>query len=69
MTASRPAKPITDCREIDIPELSNTLRWYAEAIDKVFDNVAPTGPEFLGLIVREPVGVVGQVSFRGTSQR
>lgn len=54
-------KPITDCREIDIPELSNTLRWYAEAIDKVFDNVAPTGPEFLGLIVREPVGVVGQV--------
>ena len=54
-------KPITDCREVDLPETVKTFRWYAEAIDKVFDAVAPTGPDALGLIVREPIGVVGAV--------
>ena len=54
-------KPITDCREVDLPETVKTFRWYAEAIDKVFDAVAPTGPDALGLIVREPLGVVGAV--------
>ena len=54
-------KPITDTRDVDLPETVKTFRWYAEAIDKVFDAVAPTGPEALGLIVREPIGVVGAV--------
>ena len=54
-------KPITDCREVDLPETVKTFRWYAEAIDKLFDSIAPTGPEALGLIVREPIGVVGAV--------
>jgi gamma-glutamyl-gamma-aminobutyraldehyde dehydrogenase len=54
-------KPITDCREGDLPETIRTLRWFAEAADKLFDTVAPTGPDALGLIVREPVGVVGAV--------
>ena len=52
-------KPITDCREVDLPDTVKTFRWYAEAIDKLFDAVAPTGPDALGLIVREPIGVVG----------
>jgi gamma-glutamyl-gamma-aminobutyraldehyde dehydrogenase len=54
-------KPITDCREVDIPETVRTFRWYAEALDKVFDAVAPTGHDALGLIIREPIGVVGAV--------
>ena len=54
-------KPITDCRDSDVPETIKTFRWFAEAIDKVFDAVAPTGPDALGLIVREPIGVVGAV--------
>ena len=54
-------KPITDCREIDIPETAKTFRWYAEAADKLYDSVAPTGPDNLGLILREPVGVVAAV--------
>jgi acyl-CoA reductase-like NAD-dependent aldehyde dehydrogenase len=54
-------KPITDTRDVDLPETVKTFRWYAEAIDKVFDAIAPTGPEALGLIVREPIGVVGAV--------
>jgi 4-(gamma-glutamylamino)butanal dehydrogenase len=54
-------KPITDCRTFDMPDVVNTLRWYAEAVDKVFGKVSPTGPGHLGLIVREPTGVVGAV--------
>jgi 4-(gamma-glutamylamino)butanal dehydrogenase len=54
-------KPITDCRTIDVPETIKTFRWYAEAVDKIFGAVAPTGPGHLGLIVREPVGVVAAV--------
>jgi 4-(gamma-glutamylamino)butanal dehydrogenase len=54
-------KPITDCRDFDIPDVLNTLRWYAEAADKVFGKTSPTGADHVGLIVREPVGVVGGV--------
>jgi acyl-CoA reductase-like NAD-dependent aldehyde dehydrogenase len=61
LDALEAGKPITDARDVDLPETVKTLRWYAEAIDKVFDAVAPTGPEALGLIVREPIGVVGAV--------
>ncbi len=38
-----------------------TIRWYAEAIDKVFGKVSPTGADNVGLVVREPAGVVGIV--------
>ena len=42
-------KPITDCEELDLPDVVNTLRWYAEVLDKVFDKVSPTGRENLAL--------------------
>ena len=61
LDALEAGKPIKDCREIDVPETTKTFRWYGEAADKLFDSVAPTGPEYLGLIVREPIGVVGAV--------
>ena len=61
LEAMEAGKPITDCREVDLPETVRTFRWYAEAVDKLYDAVAPTGPEQLGLVVSEPVGVVGAV--------
>ncbi len=54
-------KPISDCEDLDLPDVIHTIRWYAEAIDKVFGKISPTGSQALGLIVREPVGVVGAV--------
>ncbi len=54
-------KPITDCREGDIPESAETFRWFAQAIDKVYDRVAPTGIDVVARITREPIGVVGAV--------
>ncbi len=54
-------KPVEDCRSIDIPETANTIRWHAEAIDKVYDTIAPTADDALAMIRREPIGVVGAV--------
>ncbi|WP_046117995.1 aldehyde dehydrogenase [Sinorhizobium sp. PC2] len=38
-----------------------TFRYYAEAIDKVYGEVAPTAENVLGLVYREPVGVVAAI--------
>lgn len=54
-------KPITECLNTDIPATIETFYWYAEAIDKCFGKIAPTGQDALGLIVNEPIGVVGAV--------
>jgi gamma-glutamyl-gamma-aminobutyraldehyde dehydrogenase len=54
-------KPITDCENLDLPDVIATIRWYAEAIDKTFGKISPTGSDALALISREPVGVVGAV--------
>lgn len=54
-------KPITECLNTDMPATLDTFRWYAEAIDKCYGRVAPTGPDAMGLIVKEPIGVVGVV--------
>jgi acyl-CoA reductase-like NAD-dependent aldehyde dehydrogenase len=54
-------KPITDSLKIDIPGAARCIQWYAEAIDKVYDQIAPTGPGALALITREPLGVVGAI--------
>ncbi len=40
---------------------AGTFRYYAETIDKVYGEIAPTAQNILGLIHREPVGVVGVI--------
>lgn len=40
---------------------AGTFRYYAEAIDKVYGEIAPTAPNVLGLVHREPVGVVAAI--------
>jgi len=54
-------KPIHDSRRTDVPLATETVQYYAEAIDKVYDEVAPTHPSSVVMIVREPLGVVGAV--------
>jgi len=54
-------KPVRDARMVDIAAVVRCLDWTAEAIDKVYGEVAPTGPDELGLITREPLGVVGAI--------
>ena len=40
---------------------AGTFRYYAEAIDKIYGEIAPTAENVLGLIHREPVGVVAAI--------
>jgi len=54
-------KPIGDSMAVDIPSAANCIRWYGEAVDKIYDEVAPTGPNALATITREPMGVVGAI--------
>ena len=54
-------KPISESRTIDVNVVLDTLQWYAECPDKLYDEIAPTGPNQLATITREPVGVVGAV--------
>ena len=54
-------KPIRFARSVDVPAAARCIAWYAEAIDKVYDEIAPTGPSALALITREPMGVVGAI--------
>lgn len=41
---------------------ANAARWIAEATDKIYDSIAPTGSETLAMIRREPCGVVGIIT-------
>ena len=54
-------KPIRDATRVDVPLATECIAWYGEAIDKVYDEIAPTGPDAHVSIVREPLGVVGAV--------
>ncbi len=40
---------------------AGTFRYYAEACDKIYGEIAPTADNTLGLIHKEPVGVVGAI--------
>jgi acyl-CoA reductase-like NAD-dependent aldehyde dehydrogenase len=54
-------KPISDSLAVDVSSTARCITWYAEAIDKIYDEVAPTGPDALALVTREPVGVVAAI--------
>jgi len=54
-------KPISECVLTDLPETIITIKWHAEAIDKIYDQVSPANADAVGLITREPLGVVGCV--------
>jgi gamma-glutamyl-gamma-aminobutyraldehyde dehydrogenase len=54
-------KPIRECALTDVPETVNCLQWHAEATDKLYDQVSPSGDDALGLVIREPAGVVACV--------
>jgi len=54
-------KPIGDALAVDVPASVRCMNWTAEAIDKVYGEVAPTGPDELGLITREPLGVIAAI--------
>ncbi|MEM7243562.1 MAG: aldehyde dehydrogenase [Pseudomonadota bacterium] len=58
MESLESGKPILDCQTVDLPEAIHTIKWHAEAADKIYDQTSPTGDDAISMIVREPIGVV-----------
>ena len=54
-------KPIANSLEVDVANCAECIAYYAELADKLFDEVAPTGPDDLALVRREPLGVIGAI--------
>lgn len=54
-------KPISASAGGDIPGSIQAIQWYAEAADKVYDEISPYRPDSVSLITREPIGVVAAV--------
>lgn len=55
-------KPVEYAMANDLPGSVTFLRWYAEYIDKIYDEVAPSDSNSLITITREPCGVVGLIT-------
>ena len=54
-------KPVMDAYNVDVPGAAHVFAWYGEALDKVYDQVAPTAHNALATITREALGVVAAV--------
>ena len=54
-------KPVMDAYTLDVPGAAQVFAWYAESLDKLYDQVAPTGPGTLATITRVPLGVIAAV--------
>jgi aldehyde dehydrogenase (NAD+) len=53
--------PIRDARALDVPRTAATFRYFGGMADKYEGTVVPAERGFLNYVVREPVGVVGQI--------
>ena len=54
-------KPIADSLAVDLPLSVACVRWYGEAVDKLYDEIAPTPGTAISLMRRAPLGVVAAV--------
>ncbi|BCL76678.1 aldehyde dehydrogenase [Jeongeupia sp. HS-3] len=54
-------KPISDALGVDVAGAAYCVQWFAEAIDKVGGEVVPVAGNLLGMVTREPLGVVAAV--------
>ncbi|ODR98220.1 aldehyde dehydrogenase [Methyloceanibacter superfactus] len=54
-------KPINDALSVDVPGAIRTLRYYAEALDKIYGEVGPGTGDRFSFTVEEPLGVVGAI--------
>ena len=53
--------PLRDSRNLDVPRTAACFRYFGGMADKLQGDVVPVESGFLNYLLREPVGVVGQV--------
>ena len=54
-------KPISDTAGYDALAVARNIQWYAETVDKTYDEIAPAPKNALAMITREPLGVIGAI--------
>jgi acyl-CoA reductase-like NAD-dependent aldehyde dehydrogenase len=54
-------KTISDALNADLPATISCFKWFAESIDKIYDEIAPSAPDRVIMMRREPLGVVACV--------
>lgn len=54
-------KPLRACLTGDVPGSIACLEWHAEYADKSYGSISPSGDSAVGMIVKEPAGVVACV--------
>jgi len=53
--------PVRDVRNLDVPRTVAAFRYFGGIADKVEGRIVPVDAGFLNYVIREPVGVVGQI--------
>lgn len=54
-------KPYADSMSIDLPEVINTIRYYAGYADKIHGQTIPTSKQKFAYTLRQPIGVCAQI--------
>ena len=55
-------KPVMASLNVDVALAANCIQYYAELCDKLYDEIAPTGPNDRALVRKVPIGVIGAIT-------
>lgn len=55
-------RPVNDAVSWDVPFTAEGIRFFAEFADKIGGDIAPTQSDHLGLVIAEPIGVIGAIA-------
>lgn len=55
-------KPVMASLNVDVALAANCIQYYAELCDKLYDEVAPTGPNDRAIVRKVPLGVIGAIT-------
>lgn len=55
-------KPVMASLTVDVRLCADGIQYYAEMIDKMYDEIAPTGPKARALVRKVPLGVIGAIT-------
>jgi gamma-glutamyl-gamma-aminobutyraldehyde dehydrogenase len=55
-------KPVLVSLNVDVRLCADGIQYYGEMIDKLYDEIAPTGPNARALVRKVPLGVIGAIT-------
>ncbi len=61
LEATNTGHPVRDCLGLDVPRTALCFRYFGGMADKLEGSVIPVDAGFLNYLLREPIGVVGQI--------